>query len=67
MRQTPFGGFLRIKIQKITTQTFDYIGDVLSLNNSRFGDYLSLIYPNEIAVKNTTDIPVTSAYGVYIS
>ena len=35
-------------------------------NNSRFGDYLSLIYPNEIEAKNTPDIPSTPPYGVYI-
>jgi hypothetical protein len=36
-----------------------FVGDVLSLSNSRFGDYLSLIYPNEIEDKNTPDIPST--------
>ena len=29
--------------------------DVLSLNNSRFSDYLLLIYPIELEVKNTID------------
>ena len=44
------------------TQTFNsnfryiHVGDVLSLNNSRFGDYLYLLYPNELEVKNTTRI-----------
>ena len=45
MGQNPFVGFLRIKNKKIiiiTTHIFDYIGDVLSLNNSRFGDYVFL-------------------------
>jgi len=29
--------------------------DVLLLNNSQFRDYLQLIYPNELEVKDTTD------------
>jgi hypothetical protein len=29
--------------------------DVLSLNNSQFHDYMQLIYPNELEVKDTTD------------
>ena len=47
-----------MKINKITqtsTSRFRYKDDVLSLNNSRFGDYLHLIYPNEPEVKDTTD------------
>ena len=34
--------------------TFRYIDDVLSLNNSRFGDFFDLIYPIELEVKDTT-------------
>jgi hypothetical protein len=34
---------------------YRYVDDVLPLNNSRFGDYLHLIYPNELEVKDTTD------------
>jgi hypothetical protein len=29
--------------------------DILSLKNSRFGDYLHHIYPHELEVKDTTD------------
>ena len=34
----------------------------LSLNNSRFGDYLHLIYPNELEVKDTTDTLKSDSY-----
>ena len=40
--------------------TYRYIDDVLSINNSRFAEFLPLIYPPELEVKETT-------YGVYIS
>jgi hypothetical protein len=35
--------------------TFCYIDDVLSLNNSRFGDFVDNIYPIELEIKDTTD------------
>jgi hypothetical protein len=35
--------------------TFRYIDDVLSLNNSRFGDFIDCIYPIELDIKDTTD------------
>ena len=53
-----FHDFSRLKDRKLThifNSSFRYIYDVLSLNNSRFGDYLHLIYPNELEVKDTTD------------
>ena len=34
--------------------TYRYIDDVLSINNSRFADFLPLIYPPELEVKETT-------------
>jgi hypothetical protein len=34
----------------------------MSLNNSRFGDYLHRIYPNELEVKDTTDTPKAVYY-----
>ena len=34
--------------------TFRYIDDILSLNNSRFGDFFDLIYPIELEIKGTT-------------
>ena len=33
---------------------FRYIDDVLSLNNSRFGDFDDRIYPIELEIKDTT-------------
>jgi hypothetical protein len=38
---------------------FRYIDDVLSLNNSRFGDFVDHIYPIEYAIKDTTDTDST--------
>jgi hypothetical protein len=42
--------------------TFRYIDDVLSLNNSRFGDFLDRIYPIGLETKNTTDTDRTASY-----
>jgi len=39
-----------------------YIDDVVSLNNSRFGDYLHHIYRNELEVKDTTDTQMFASY-----
>jgi hypothetical protein len=36
---------------------------MMSLNNSRFGDYLHRIYPNQLEVKDTTD---TQKYASYL-
>jgi hypothetical protein len=35
--------------------TYRYIDDVLSINNYRFAEFLPLIYPPELEVKETTD------------
>ena len=43
------------KLAQVFNSIFCYIDDVLSLHNSRFGDYLHLIDPNELEVKDTTD------------
>jgi len=42
--------------------TFRYIDDVLSLNNSRFGDYVDHIYPIELEIKYTTDTDRSASY-----
>ena len=42
--------------------TFRYIDDVLSLNNSRFGDYLDFIYPEELEIKDTTETSMSASY-----
>jgi hypothetical protein len=42
--------------------TFRYIDDVLSLNNSKFGDYVDLIYPIELEIKDTTETERSASY-----
>jgi hypothetical protein len=43
--------------------TFRYIYDVLSLNNSRFCDFVHRIYPAELEIKDTTE---TERYASYL-
>ena len=57
-----------VKLVTITCQntfsyiTFRYIDGVLSLNNSRFGDFVDLIYPIEFEIKDTTDTDRSTSY-----
>ena len=56
---------LKIKDRKLAqtfNSSFRYIDDVLSLNNCRFGDYLHVIYSNELAVKDIADTQTYTAY-----
>jgi hypothetical protein len=39
------------KLVQTCNSSLRYIDEVLSLNNSRFGDYLHLIYPNKLGIK----------------
>jgi hypothetical protein len=41
------------KLVRYFNFTFRYIDDVLSLNNSRLGDFIDSIYPIELGVKDT--------------
>ena len=41
---------------------FRYIDDVLSLNNSRFGDFVDGIYLIELEIKDTTDTDRSASY-----
>jgi len=41
---------------------FRYIDDVLSLNNSRFGDFIDRICPIELEIKDTTDTDKSASY-----
>jgi hypothetical protein len=41
---------------------FHYIDDVLSLNNSRFDDFVDRIYPIELEIKDTTDTDKSASY-----
>jgi hypothetical protein len=43
--------------------SFHYIDDVLSLNNSRLGDFVDRIYIVELEIKDTTD---TDRYASYL-
>ena len=42
--------------------TFRYIDDVLSLNNSKFGDFVDRINPIELEIKDTTDTDTSASY-----
>jgi hypothetical protein len=39
-----------------------YLDDVLSINNSRFAEFLPLIYPPELEVKETTDTASSTSF-----
>ena len=57
MNETLHGTSIIYHIQKLARSfnfTFRYIDDVLSLNNSRFGDFVDRIYPIELEIKDTT-------------
>ena len=43
------------KLARSSNFTFRYIDYVLSLDNSRFGDFVDRIYPIELEIKDTTD------------
>jgi hypothetical protein len=42
--------------------TYRYIDDVLSINYSRFVEFLPLIYPPELEVKETTDTASSASF-----
>jgi hypothetical protein len=42
--------------------TYRYIDDVLSINNSRFAEFLPLIYPSELEIKETTDTASSASF-----
>ena len=50
------------KVARSFNFTFRYIDDVLSLNNSRFGDFVDRIYPIELKIKDTTDTDRSASY-----
>lgn len=56
MRQTYLKGFPRIdkdiQISPYFKLQLRYLDYIFSLNNSRFGDYLHLIYPNVLEIKD---------------
>ena len=50
------------KLTRFFNITFRYIDDVISLNNSRFGDFVDRIYPIELEIKDTTDTNRSASY-----
>jgi hypothetical protein len=50
------------KLARSFNFTFRYIEDVLSLNNSRFGDFVDRIYPIEHEIKDTTDTDTSASW-----
>jgi hypothetical protein len=42
--------------------TYRYIDDVLSIKNLRFAEFLPLIYPPELEIKETTDIASSASF-----
>jgi hypothetical protein len=58
-------GLLKKNEKKLTRSfnfTFRYIDDVLSLNNSRFGNFVDCIYPIELEIKDTTDTDMSASF-----
>ena len=58
-------GLLKKNQKKLTRSfdfTFHYIDDVLSLNNSRFGDFVYRRYPIVLEIKNTIDTDRSASY-----
>jgi hypothetical protein len=64
--ETDFIQWLLKKSEKKLTRsfnfTFRYIDDVLSLNNSRFVDFVDRIYPIELEIKDTTNTGRSASY-----
>ena len=50
------------KLARCFNFTFRYIDDVLSLNNSRFGDFVDRIYSIEIEIKDTSNTNRSASY-----
>ena len=42
--------------------TYRYIDGVLSINNPRFSEFLPLIYPSELEIKETTDTASSASF-----
>ena len=50
------------KLARSFNFTLHYTDDVLSLNNSRYGDFVDRIYPIELEIKDTTDTDRSASY-----
>jgi hypothetical protein len=53
------------KLARSFNFTFRYIDDVLSLNNSRFDDFVDRIYPIELEIKDTTDTDRSASLAIF--
>jgi hypothetical protein len=50
------------KLARSFNFTLHYIYDVLSVNNSRFGDFVDCLYPIEPEIKDSTDADRSASY-----
>ena len=50
------------KLARSFNFTFRHIDDVLSIDNSRFGDFVDRIYPIELEIKDTTNADRSASY-----
>jgi hypothetical protein len=48
--------------KRVSLQRRQICDDVLSINNSRFAEFLPLIYPPELEVKETTDTALSASF-----
>jgi hypothetical protein len=53
---------IRIIATRAFNFTYRYIDDALSINNPRFAEFLPLIYPPELEVKETTDTASSASF-----
>jgi hypothetical protein len=56
---------IRVRTKKLARSfnfTFRYSDDVLSLNNTRFGDFVDRVYPIELEIRDTTDTDRSASY-----
>jgi hypothetical protein len=51
-----------MKLARAFNFTFRYIDDVLSLINSRFGDFVDRIYSIQFEIKDATDTNMSASY-----
>ena len=52
----------KVSVASTFNLTFRYIDDVISINNSRFSNYLSMIHPPELEIKETTETASSASY-----
>ena len=65
MKLTSYRAFCRENRKKLAQSfgfTFRYIDDVLSLNNSKFCDYVGRIFTIELEIKDTTETERSASY-----